>query len=79
MIGGFLMSYAILNKNKIFNIKNSLQKIFNAEITYSFFIILLVPIFYKYLGINSFGYLFFVNSLSAALIFTLHYKIKKNV
>ena len=79
MMGGILMSYAILNKNKIFNTKNSLQKIFNAEIIYSFLIISLVPICNKYLSTNSFGYLFFVNSLSAALIFTLVYKIKKNV
>ena len=78
MIGGIIMSYAIFNKNKILKIKNSLQKILNAEIIYSLLILSLIPIFNKYINPSSLGYLFFVNSIIAAIIFTSFYRINKN-
>tara|TARA_B100000963_G_scaffold227335_1_gene198275 strand:+ start:6404 stop:8485 length:2082 start_codon:yes stop_codon:yes gene_type:complete len=79
MIGGMIMSYAIFNKNKIFKIKNSLNKIFKAEFIYSIFVLSLIPIFNKFLNQNDFGYLFFLNSIIALFIFSSFYKINKNV
>ena len=69
MIGGIIMSFALFNKNKIFDLNNAVKILIVPELIYSLIILSLVPIFYSNFELNSFKFIFLLNSIFAFLIF----------
>ena len=63
------MSFALFNKNKIFDLNNAVKILIVPELIYSLIILSLVPIFYSNFELNSFKFIFLLNSIFAFLIF----------
>ena len=71
------MTYALFKKSEIF-IEDEMKKIFLPELLYSLIILSIIPLIFYNFDINTFKYIFLLNSIIAFLIFVPLQKNLKN-